>query len=205
MANLPIILLGSGGHAKVVKDTLTELGVKILGITDPDPKSYGKVRIGLQVLGGDDYVTKHSTDTLKLVNGIGTIGRVIARRKVFEEFKRKGYEFLTVVHPSAILANDVILEEGVQVMAGAVIQPGVRIGRNVIINTRATIDHDCVIGDHSHIAPGATLSGNIHVGEAVHIGVGATVIQGINIGMESIVAGGAIVFENVESKKTVSR
>ena len=205
MLDLPIILLGSGGHAKVVKNVLNEIGAQILGATDSDPKAHGMVWMGLQILGGDDYVNNYSTDTVKLVNGIGSIGRVVVRRNLFEGFKKKGYKFLTLIHPSAILAKDVILEEGAQIMAGAVIQPGVRIGRNVIINTRASIDHDCIIGDHAHIAPGATLSGAIQVGEAVHIGAGATVIQGINIGVESIVAAGAVVYRNVESKKTVSR
>lgn len=204
MADLPVIVLGAGGHAKVVIDTLLASGATILGITDRDPKTHGESILGIPVLGGDDTLSGHPVGSIVLANGIGSTGKITTRRRTFESFKEKGYEFLTVIHPSAILAGDVTLGEGAQVMAGAVLQPGVRIGRNAIVNTRASVDHDCVIGEHTHIAPGATLSGGIKTGEAVHIGAGATVIQGLQIGAGSVAAAGSVVLEDIPAGATVA-
>ncbi len=204
MAVLPIIVLGAGGHAKVVIDALLASGAQILGVTDLDPKTHGESILGIPVLGGDDTLSDHPANTVVLTNGIGSISRVKIRWKIFEHFKAKGYAFAKVVHPSAIIAPDVTLGEGAQVMAGAVIQPGTQIGPNTIVNSRASIDHDCIIGDHTHIAPGTTLSGAITVGEAVHVGAGTTVIQGIQIGAECVIAAGSVVLENVSGGAMVA-
>jgi len=88
-------------------------------------------------------------------------------------------------------------------MAGAVVQAGCRIGENVIVNTRASIDHDCDIEAHAHVAPGAVLSGCVHVGERAHIGAGATVIQGLTIGAGAIVGAGAVVVDGIPDGVTV--
>ncbi len=95
---------------------------------------------------------------------------------------RWNISFETVIHPSAVIAPEVHIDDGVQVMAGAIVQPGSWLGENVIINTGARVDHDCTIDAHAHVAPGVTLSGNVHVGNGAHIGAGATVIQGIKVG-----------------------
>ena len=85
-------------------------------------------------------------------------------------------------------------------MAGCVIQTGTNIGANSIVNTRASIDHDCTIGETVHIAPGVTLSGNVRVGDRTHIGTGAVVIQGIAIDADSLVAAGAVVYRDLPAK-----
>ena len=84
-------------------------------------------------------------------------------------------------------------------MAGAIIQPGARIGRNVLVNTRAVVEHDCQIGDHCHIAPGAVLCGGVSVGEGAHVGAGAIVLGGVKLGAGSVVAAGAVVAKDVEA------
>jgi sugar O-acyltransferase (sialic acid O-acetyltransferase NeuD family) len=119
---------------------------------------------------------------------------------VFEKFKGKGFTFATIVHPSAVVASDVALGEGAQIMAGAIIQPGSRIGMNTIVNTKASVDHDCLIGDHVHLSPGVTLSGDVRIYNGVHIGTGATVIQGITIGANSLVGAGSVVIADVPSE-----
>ena len=122
---------------------------------------------------------------MELVNGLGSVGNTELRAGIYYKFKKLGYSFCQVIHPTAILAKDCILGEGVQVMAGVVVNTGTRIAADSIINTGAVVDHDCVIGSHVHIAPGATLSGGVHVGDGSHIGTGATVIQGVSIGSRS--------------------
>jgi len=194
---VPVIVVGAGGHGKVLVDALQLAGAAILGLTDANPDLRGTTVLGAPVLGGDEVIGTHGPNDILLVNGIGTTRAEAARRLQYERFSREGYRFSTVVHPSAIIARDVVLEEGAQVLAGAVVQTGSRIGRNAIINTRASIDHDCIIGAHAHVAPGATLSGAVVVGDGSHVGTGAAVIQGIRLGCGSVIAAGATVIRDV--------
>lgn len=195
--SLPVIILGAGGHAKVLINALGLSGVEMIGILDADEKKLGSSILGIEVIGNDEKVFDYKNDKVMLVNGIGTIKVASLRKKIFDEFRAKGYRFAAVIHPSAIISSDVEFGEGVQVMAGAVIQPGVRIGDNAIINTGAIVDHDCSVGAHAHISPGVTLSGSVIVGEGAHVGTGASVIQGITIGKMSLVAAGAVVVKDV--------
>ncbi|HUJ19462.1 MAG TPA: acetyltransferase [Nitrospirota bacterium] len=199
----PVIILGAGGHAKVLIDTLLRMGVQLSGITDPDHAKHGSSVLGVRVLGGDEVLLSNGPEMVRLANGVGSIGESAGRRRLFERFKARGYGFMNVVHPSAVIGAEVLLSEGVQVMAGVVIQSGTTIGRNTIINTRASVDHDCSIGDHVHIAPGVTLSGGVSVEEGSHIGTGATVVQGIRIGRNSIVGAGSVVLTDVPEGVTV--
>lgn len=199
-----MIILGAGGHAKVLVDSLRLQSIKLLGITDSDPNKKGQLLLGVPVMGNDEEVMKYPVETICLVNGVGSVRVNPRRRQLFEHFKSKGYQFASVVHPSAIIATDAVLSEGAQIMAGAIIQTGCRIGANAVINTGAIMDHDCHIGDHAHIAPGATLSGGVRIGNNTHIGTGATIIQGIQIGRNSLVAAGAVVIRDVPDDMTVA-
>jgi len=200
---LPVIVIGAGGHAKVAIDALLRRGVGVIGCVDSDPARYGDTILGVPVLGGDDEVREYAPDSVRLINGLGTIAVATSRRALFLRFKDMGYSFAGIVHPSAVVADSVILGEGAQIMAGAVIQPGVRIGDNAIINTRASVDHDCTISDHVHIAPGCAISGGVTIGEASHIGCGAVIIQGLSIGRECVIGAGAAVIGDVEPGTTV--
>lgn len=199
----PVLLVGGGGHAKVLVEALLAGDAVIAGIVDADPARQGKDVLGVPVIGGDEVAGEYPAGEIRLVNAVGSTGLPVVRRGIFERFAARGFRFASVAHPSAVIASDVELGEGAQVMAGAVIQPGCRIGANTIINTRASVDHDCVIGDHAHIAPGVTLSGGVTVGEGCHIGTGATVIQGITIGEGSVVGAGAVVTKDVAAGVTV--
>lgn len=196
-AQRPIIVLGAGGHAKVVIDTLLALGREIAGIADPDPETHGKDVLGVSVLGGEEAVEARAAGDISLANGVGSTGDAGRRKDVFERFRDKGYEFVSVVHPSAVVAAGVSPGHGAQIMAGAIIQPDCRIGENTVINTGAQVDHDCIIGDHVHVAPGAVLGGTVIVGAETHIGAGATVIQNTAIGDRCLVAAGAVVTEDL--------
>jgi sugar O-acyltransferase (sialic acid O-acetyltransferase NeuD family) len=201
--SLPVIVLGAGGHAKVLVDALLACSALIAGIVDPDPAQAGSELLGVPVLGDDDLVREFPPEEITLVNGLGSVGLPVARRRVFERFKGLGYGFAAVVHPSAVVAPDVVPGEGAQVMAGAVIQAGCCIGANSIVNTRASVDHDCSLGDHVHLAPGVTLSGGVTIGAGSHLGTGATVIQGIRIGAGCLVGAGSLVLRDVEPGTSV--
>jgi sugar O-acyltransferase (sialic acid O-acetyltransferase NeuD family) len=199
--SLPVIVLGGGGHAKVLIDALLLLHREVLGYTDAGGE--GTTILGLFRLGDDKKILEYDPKGLKLVNGVGSISSVSLRRRLYEQFRRKGYCFESVIHPSTTISLDVRFGEGVQIMAGAVVQAGSRLGVNTIINTGALVDHDCDIGAHVHIAPGAILSGNVHIEDGALIGMGARIIQGLAIGAKSVIGAGSVVIGNVPEGVTV--
>lgn len=202
----PFVIIGGGGHARVLVSLLRELEPSkiILGFTDVAAPMADAGIPELNYLGDDVFLTKtHDADSVSLVNGIGSVKDLTLRERLYILFKSRDYSFPPLIHPGAIIAQDVFLGEGCQIMAGAILQPGSRVGNNSIINTGAIIDHDCRIGAHSHIAPGCTISGGVTVGDCSHIGTGATLIQGLTIGQKSLVAAGSVVIRNVKENSIV--
>ena len=196
MTSAPILVIGAGGHAKVVIDALRLAQCTIAGLVDP-ALAVGTRIAGCEVLGGDDVVERSRPEDVMLANGVGGTKSTAGRDAVYRRFRAKGYRFATVLHPSAIVSRTATLGEGAQVMAGCAVQPDAKIGANSIVNTRASVDHDCTIGESVHIAPGVTLSGSVTIGDGSHIGTGAVVIQGITIGRNSLVAAGAVVYRDL--------
>jgi len=197
----PLVLLGAGGHAKVLLSTLLQNGSHVIGFADSD-RSRGEL-LGIPYLGADDAVLAHDAAEVLLVNGVGSVGSIGNRLRVYEYFRTRRYVFASVVHSTAIIASEAELAEGVQIMAGAILQPGCVLREDCIVNTGARVDHDCVIGAHAHVAPGAVLSGGVQVGARAHVGAGATVIQGVKIGDGAIVGAGAVVLCDVPASSTV--
>ncbi|MET4560694.1 sugar O-acyltransferase (sialic acid O-acetyltransferase NeuD family) [Lysinibacillus parviboronicapiens] len=196
--NKPIIILGNGGHASVLTEILLLQNRKILGFTAPEEQinSYG-----LKYLGTDGIFEKYNPLEVELVLGLGTVGISNVRQSLYKKLKNQGYTFAICVHPRAIIASTATLDEGAQIMAGAIVQPHAQIGENTIINTCAIIEHDCMIGAHVHVAPGVTLSGSVHIGNGSHIGTGSTIIQGVSIGKNTIIGAGATVISNIGTNK----
>lgn len=203
MSMLSIIVIGAGGHAKVLLDTLLGQDRRIIGIVDQDDSKLGMELLGIPVIGNDDLIFSYQAKEILLVNGIGSINHTSLRGNISQRFKSKGYFFVQVIHPSAIIAKDVKLAEGVQVMAGAIIQTGCMIGMNTVVNTKASLDHDCKIGANVHIAPGVTISGGVEIDDGAHVGTGAVIIQGIKIGKNSIIGAGSVVIRDVMPETTV--
>lgn len=198
-----IILLGTGGHAKVLADILLQKGQEIVATVSPGERSDNFPLATVSHYTEDESVHEFSPDEHYLVNGIGFLPETTLRERLFVDFKEKGFSFFSVVSPHAVVSPFATLAEGVQVMAGAIIQAGTAIASNSIINTGAQVDHDCIVGAHSHIAPSATLCGHVTVGNNVHIGAGATVIQSINIESRAIIGVGANVVCNVKPSAKV--
>jgi len=194
-------VVGGGGHAKVLIASLLSQSLSIVGYVDPagrcDPI------LGVNYLGDDGVILRSGRKDLRLANGVGSVGSGSRRSDVFRHFRKLGFRFISVIHPTATVAQEVYLGEGVQIMAGAVVQTGTRLGANCIINTGALVDHDCDIRAHAHVAPGAVLSGQVRIDVGAHIGTGACVIHTVRVGAWSVVGAGAAVVEDVPAQTTV--
>lgn len=189
----PWILLGAGGHAKVVLALAHALGMRVIGICDPGLASAGETSWrGIPVLGDDRALARHDPRDVALLNGIGQVPGGAARRRAHEQLSTDGFEFPALVHPGALVDGTATLSEGVQVMAGAIVQADVSIGKGTIVNTGARVDHDCRIGRHVHIAPGAVLCGGVVVGYNAFLGAGCIVLPQVDIGPRALVAAGAV-------------
>lgn len=202
--SLPVVILGAGGHAKVVMDTLRAMGRTVLGFVAPEDAYRPAQLLGAPCLGDDQAVAALGGGAVELALGFGMVVPGPHRRRIFDDFHQQGFRFATLCHPSAVVAADVVVDEGAQVMAGAVIQPGSSIGANAIINTSVVIDHDCQVEAHAHLATGAVLSGGVRVGTGAMVGMGARVIQGITVGAAALVAAGAVVIAHVPDGEAVA-
>lgn len=178
-----VYLYGASGHAKVVLDIVKQAYYDVPCLIDDNPED--NLLAGLPVV--------HSAEGLSPI--IVTIGNCQKRREIVNILGIR--EYLTVIHPKAVLAESVKLGCGTVVMAGAIINPYSIIGNHCIINTGASIDHDCVIHDFVHIAPHCTLCGEVEVGEGSWIGAGSTVIQGIHIGKNCYIGAGSVVLKDI--------
>jgi len=188
----PVILLGGGGHAKVVLEALVLSGRNILGVVTPDCKE-GDHFCGFPVLGNDEYLDDLTADEVVLANGIGAMVYQHTRRSLAESMRKKGFTFCRIIHPSAIIASDVEIAKGAQVMAGSIIQPGTYVGVDSVINTGVLVDHDCRIEDNCHLAPGVICCGGVHVHSKTFIGAGTTIMQNLSIAKNSIIGAGSLV------------
>jgi sugar O-acyltransferase (sialic acid O-acetyltransferase NeuD family) len=201
-----VIGLGAGGHAAVAIDALRlHGGFEVVGLLDPRPDLQGGEVEGVRVLGDDTMLPAVRIGGVGAAFiGVGSIGEMAARRRLYQTAVAGGFEMVRVIHPGASVAASARLGAGTMVMAGACINPGVTIGDNTIINTGAIVEHHCVVGDHVHVATGARLGGGVEIGEGSHIGIGATVLQGVRIGRDVIVGAGAVVIDAVSDGVVVA-
>jgi sugar O-acyltransferase (sialic acid O-acetyltransferase NeuD family) len=203
---LPVIVIGSGGHARVVADALLAAGTAVLGFTDADPARRGLTLLGMPVLGDDGVLAAHRPDTVRLANGIGGVGSADAagpghgrlRQRVQQGLAAQGWQFVGVRHPSAVLSPFAELAGGVQLLAGSIVQPGARVGEGSIINTAAVVEHDVHLSAWCHVAPRALLCGDVRVGTGSHIGAGAVLRQGVRLGANTLVGAGAVVVRSFD-------
>lgn len=198
--NLPLVVIGFGGHGKVVAAALRAAGQTLLAATDLAPTRLLAEQNKLEVITDSALLERFPPEAVRLVSGIGSIWPTDAsspKVRSIEKFTVLGYRFTGLRHPFTWIATAAVLAESCQIHAGAIVQPGAMVGDFSIINTRASIDHDCCIEELCHIGPGVTLSGNVKVGSGSHLGTGCTVVQGVTLGKQCFVAAGATVVRDV--------
>lgn len=199
--NKSVLLLGAGGHARVLIDLLLQQQVNIVGLVAPvigDTPEFHNIEHFLS----DDDVFQFDAAEIELVNAIGSIPNDNSlRQRLYEHFKQAGYIFRRITAPSAVVSQFAILHQGVQLLPGCIVNAA-EIKENSIVNTGAIIEHDVKIGRHCHIAPGAVICGGVIVSDNVHVGAGATIIQGIEVGEGAIIGAGSVVTKDVPAKAT---
>jgi sugar O-acyltransferase (sialic acid O-acetyltransferase NeuD family) len=181
-----LLIIGAGGHGKVVADTAEACGYWDIAFLDkiwPERTENGRWEIIAKPIQLD-------------VKMFCAVGQNDIRARIFEEYNLNDSPVL--IHPSAILSSTVKIGPGVLVVAGSVVNADTSIGQGTILNTASSVDHDCMIGDFVHISPGAHLAGGVRVGDRTWIGIGAVVREGIQIGKDVIVAAGAAVINDIE-------
>ena len=182
-----IIVIGAGGHSKVVADAALSCGMNLIGILDDNVK--GEV-LNYPVLGVIHDVYKYS-QRFSFIIGVGNNS---TRKKIAEKYM---VNWATIIHPKAIVARGVSICEGSVIMAGAVINPSTVIGKHCIINTSAIVEHDNVIGDYVHVSPNATLCGTVSIGNMTHVGAGAIVKNNTSVCAGCIIGAGAVVVKDI--------
>lgn len=201
-----IVIIGGGGHAKVLIDALRAAGsVQSIGILDADKSLQGSMLLGERIAGDDSMLeTLAANGTRYFAIGVGGTGNNGPRKKLFERAVLYGLCPVTIVHPTAVVSKHAQIGPGCQILAGAIVNASARLGTNAIVNTAAVVEHDCNIGDHVHIASGACLASTVNVAAGAHIGLGAVVRQLVRIGANAIVGAGAVVVKDVEPNTVVA-
>lgn len=192
-----LIIIGASGHGRVVADIALKMN-KWENIAFLDDDEDIKVSLGLEVIGKSEDAFKHINDTDIFV----AIGNNAIREKVQEKLYIKGASIPVLVHPNAVIGEQVELGIGTVIMAGVVINCCTKLGRGCIINTGATLDHDNLIEDYVHISPGVNLAGTVKVGKGSWLGVGSTINNNVNITSDCKVGSGAVVVRDITEPGT---
>jgi acetyltransferase EpsM len=189
-----LIIVGAGGHAKVVLDIALANEITVLGFIDdhatiapaPDYQLLGTVDML------EDLMIRHPGSKVFVAIGDNRVRRQIDRNLL------ESCEIAPpLIHPFGWISSSAQFGSGTVLMPGVVINAGARVGRHVILNTSCSVDHDCAIGDYAHVSPGAHLAGRVTIGEGCHIGTGASVIPGVRVGNWAVIGAGAVVTSDI--------
>ena len=194
------MIIGCGGHANSIVDSIEQCGMfEVAGyVVNENDK---KCNLRYPILGRDDDLRRiFSSGIQYAVMGIGYLGKGNLRQFLYEEMKKIGYIFPTIIDSSAIVSRDAQIEEGTFIGKGVIINAGVQIERMCIINSGAIIEHDCLVEEFSHVSVGTVLCGNVICGKSVFIGANATIIQGRKIGNQCIIGAGEVIKKDILGK-----
>ena len=203
MATKKTVLLGAGGHARVVWDTLKLISaredIEVVAVLDDNPELWGKAFMGLTIRGPIESVAQTDVDA-----AIVAIGDNRARARIFDLVRSSGIQFISAVHPSAVLAEGVRIGKGTVAFANVVVNIGANIGEDVILNTACSVDHDCIIGSHVHLAPRVGLAGGVRVGEGTLMGIGSVAVPYVKIGEWAVIGAGSVAIEDIPDRAIAS-
>lgn len=191
--NKKVVIIGAGGHGRVVADIVEACGDTVLGFLDDSNTVNNKVK----VIGTSSDAEKYCDGKTELFVAIGNCK---VREKIMNSLSNA--KWYTAIHPSAVVSPSVVIGEGTCVMPNAVINNGAVIGKGCIINTCASVDHDDIIGDYVHVSCGARLAGTVNVGNCTWIGIGATISNNVSVCSNLMIGAGAVVVKDITEEGT---
>lgn len=193
MSNEGIAIIGAGGHAKVVASTLLAQGYQVIGFYDDNPQTWGQWILGVPIIGRVSDLTP-----AKCSQAIIGLGNNRVRQQIATQMN---LDWITVIHPCAWVHPEVPIGVGTVICAGAIVQPGSKIGAHVILNTKASVDHDCFVGDYVHIAV-AHLAGGASADEGAFLASCSTVLPAIHVGAWAMVGAGSVATKDIPAGST---
>ncbi|QUG86557.1 acetyltransferase [Bacillus nitratireducens] len=192
-----LLIIGASGHGKVIADIALKMN-KWQSIAFLDDNENVKSSMGIEIIDKSTSISRYISDYEFFVG----IGNNAIREKIQRQLEVEGASIPVLIHPSAVIGEQVYVEAGTVVMAGAVINCCTKIGKGCIINTASTIDHDNVIEDYVHISPGAHLAGTVKVGRGTWLGVGSIVSNNINVTSKCKIGAGAVIIGDITENGT---
>ena len=191
---MKVIIIGSSGHAKVIIDAINKGGhSQVVGLID-DFREVGETTLNIPVIGKVNDIEAHKELNCGWIIGIGDNKQ---RHRVFSKLMELRLNYINVIHPSAIIGNDVNIGIGNFIAAGTIINSGTSIGNHCIVNTGAQLDHDNTLHDFVSIAPKAALAGNVTIERGSYIGMGANVIEKITVARQTVIGAGSVVTHDI--------
>lgn len=193
-----IILIGAGGHSKVIQDIISSSKMgRIHAILD-DAITTRKAENGV-IYSDMTFINEINIIDFKYCIGIGSNK---ARKTIYNKINIPIENYITLIHPTAVISKSARVGFGTVIMPNAVINADTKVGNHCIINSGAVVEHDNEIGDFAHISPNATLTGTVTIGEGSHIGAGSTIIPGKQVGSWTTIGAGAVVIEDIGNNET---
>ncbi|MGN1418410.1 MAG: acetyltransferase [Acutalibacteraceae bacterium] len=185
-----LMIIGAGGHGKVIADIALNCGFQKIAFLDDGDK---KECMGFPIIGKTSDAKKYK-DCFFII----AIGNAVVRERIQNELLNSGLEIATLIHPASTIASNVSVGKGTVIMAGAVVNPCAKIADGCIINTGATVDHDNVIESFAHVSVGSHLAGTVKIGKGTWIGAGAVVSNNITVCAGCMIGAGAVVVKDIE-------
>lgn len=197
-----IVLVGGGGHCKVIIDIIKSTNeYEIVGVTDNN--KIGEKLLDVPIIGNDDILPELFKSGVKnAFVSLGALNNIEVRDKIYNKLKNVGFNIPKLIHNKAVVSPYTEIHDGTCIMAGAIVNAGAVINENCIINTSSVIEHDCIIGRNTHVSPRSCIAGGCSIGENSHIGAGCCIIQGINIGSNVVIGAGAVVLKDIKDHVT---
>lgn len=191
----PLLIVGTGGHARECVEAARAAGRQVTGLLDENRERWGSTVLDFPVLHGPPG--DHRTADAEWLIAVGDNA---ARARLADALS--GCRFATLVHPFSWVSPSAVIGDGCMIFAGTVIQTGARLGSHVIINTGATVSHDCRVGDACHVAVGAHLAGNVRLGARVLFGAGSVARPGATVADDAVVGAGGVVVQDIAAGVT---
>jgi UDP-perosamine 4-acetyltransferase len=195
-----LIIVGSGGHSRVVLDAAISAGFNPVGIIDVDYEENNEQILGCPVIGGIGVLDELNPAEHSVIIAFGNNS---IRAHYYQQVRNKGFTTPPVIHNTAIISNYSQIGKGDLVNTDVIIDAKSEIGENSIINTAAIVEHDSQIGKHCHVGPGVIIAGWVVIGECAFIGVGTRVIDHVQIGHNVLIGAGSVITKDIPSNSTV--